>query len=106
LPCHIFSCAAQADTRYGHWRAVCVHAQLGLSSPEPASRESPTFGCWKAERLFLLARRHRTDRDGAVGILLHRSGTVSVKTWSQEALQPVQRPEDELLNAKRLAAVW
>ncbi len=73
--------SAGRKNRYGH--------------PHPATLEA-----------LAATRVYRTDRDGAVGVLIHQSGEISVRTWSQEALQPVQRPEDELRNINRLLSVW
>lgn len=73
--------SAGRNNRYGHPHAVTLDALAGT-------------------------RIYRTDRDGAIGVLLHRSGAVSVKTWKEESLHPVERPHDELGNIKRLMSVW
>ncbi|HSW63044.1 MAG TPA: DNA internalization-related competence protein ComEC/Rec2 [Dissulfurispiraceae bacterium] len=73
--------SAGRNNRYGHPHAATLDALAG-------------------------SRIYRTDRDGAIGVLLHRSGDVSVKTWKEESLHPVMRPYEELSNIKRLMSVW
>jgi len=49
---------------------------------------------------------YRTDRDGAIGILVRRDGSIKVKTCQQERLQRAFTFADEIKNTERLLSVW